>query len=68
MVYDLRCKKCDQVVTVDHPMSEPHPNTHAGCGGSLVRVFFSPRIIYRGDGFYTTDACLTDKPKPEDVE
>ena len=67
MEYVLRCKKCDQAVTVNHPMADPHPRTHKGCGGRLMRTFSTPGIIYRGGGFYTTDACLTDKIDPMDM-
>lgn len=55
MVYTFRCRKCAQDVEVEHKINEPHPKTHKGCGGQLVRKFQAPSVVYKGSGFYTTD-------------
>ncbi len=58
-VYTFRCRKCRQIIEVEHPMTEAHPEVHEGCGGELARVYNSqPNPIYRGAGFYTTEKRL----------
>ena len=66
MQYEFRCHDCGEIFIASHPMGEPHPETHPGCGGTLNRVFVIPGVVYRGGGFYTTDKVLTDKPDPDD--
>lgn len=65
-VYSFRCRKCGEVVEVEHRMTEPHPVVHEGCGGELGRIFDSQaKVIYHAGGFYATDKRLD--PQPEDV-
>ncbi len=66
-VYSFRCRKCGEVVSVEHRMSEPHPTVHAGCGGALGRIFDSQKqVIFHAGGFYATDKRLD--PKESDLE
>ena len=55
MKYQMRCTECKAEIIVEHPMQDPHPATHEGCGGKLVRVFVDVGVVYKGDGFYSTD-------------
>ena len=63
--YEFTCTKCLERVSVIHGMSEPHPDFHDNCGGSLLRNFTVPAMIYRAGGFQTTDSRLT--PDPDDI-
>ncbi len=63
--YTFQCEDCKEIVAVEHRMTEPHPEMHAGCGGRLHRIFDSqPTPIYRGAGFYTTEKRL-DTPEAD---
>ena len=58
-IYTFRCRKCAEMIEVEHSMSEPHPTTHEGCGGEMAHVFDSQAdVIYKSGGFYTTDRRL----------
>jgi putative FmdB family regulatory protein len=65
-VYTFRCQKCDAQIEVEHGFSEPHPTRHKGCRGALKRLFVSPEIVYKVQGFYSVDKRLDTRP--EDAE
>lgn len=54
--YEYACEDCQQVTEAyqsftDAPLTEcPH------CGGTLKRVFHPVGIMFKGTGFYSTDA------------
>jgi putative FmdB family regulatory protein len=58
MIYIFRCRKCGEVKEYELGMDDPRP-TGCSCGGTLVRKFTSPNVVYRGSGFYNTDKRLT---------
>jgi len=63
-VYTFRCRKCRAEIAVEHPISEPHPVQHAGCGGELGRVFDSQAgVVYRTSGFTKVDQRLEANPR-----
>jgi predicted nucleic acid-binding Zn ribbon protein len=64
MQYRFRCT-CGKMVTVDHSIYAPHPETHKGCGGKLTRLFEPAAIHYRGSGFFSTDSVLQDATEDE---
>jgi len=65
MIYEFICRECSARVVIDHPLTQAHPRTHAGCGGRLRRSFTAPNIVYRGSGFFTTDKALYPKEEIE---
>jgi putative FmdB family regulatory protein len=54
--YDYRCRQCGTTYEVIHPMTEQGPTTCERCGGELRRVLHPAGIIFKGSGFYKTDA------------
>jgi predicted nucleic acid-binding Zn ribbon protein len=61
-VYTFRCRKCQQEnIQIEHKIYEPHPTRHKGCGGFLVRTVSPIEVVYKGDGFYSTEKRL-DEP------
>ena len=63
-VYNFRCRRCEEVVAVEHAMTEPHPTHHEGCGGELARIFDSQAlVVYKTTGFVTTDSRFASDPK-----
>ncbi len=49
--YEFMCRKCG--VKVESQRSEPPACPE--CGSSLYRVYFVPAVIFKGDGFYSTE-------------
>jgi predicted nucleic acid-binding Zn ribbon protein len=65
MIYHFTCLDCKQRVSVNHPMSAPHPEFHAECGGRLARIYLPVNIVYHGSGYYSTDKVLGTPTKDE---
>ena len=56
-IYEYECAKCGYRFEVrqhfnDDPIAKCQ---HDGCKGPVHRVFSPPTIIFKGNGFYTTD-------------
>jgi putative FmdB family regulatory protein len=53
--YEYKCKKCDRNFEVVHGIDD---NVEAceSCGGEVRRVFHPVGIVFKGSGFYATDA------------
>ena len=54
--YDYQCRSCGSVTEVIHSMLEEGPSACERCGGELRRVLYPAGIIFKGSGFYRTDA------------
>jgi putative FmdB family regulatory protein len=54
--YDYRCRSCGTTYEVIHSMLEDGPTTCERCGGELRRILYPTGIIFKGSGFYKTDA------------
>lgn len=54
--YEYTCKKCGESLEVFQSFSEKPLKKHADCGGELVKVFHARGILFKGSGFYATDA------------
>ena len=49
--YDFKCETCNSVVELQDPTA-----LRCGtCGNTMVRIWTSPGIQFKGSGFYTTD-------------
>tara|TARA_B110000444_G_C18779591_1_gene566739 strand:+ start:221 stop:487 length:267 start_codon:yes stop_codon:yes gene_type:complete len=62
--YDYRCKECDNRYELFLPISrrDEKVGSHCElekCNGVIARVFKSPRFVFIGDGFDSTN--LTDQ-------
>ena len=58
--YDYRCKKCDKRFSLFLPMGRRNEAVgktceEKGCNGKNTRVFKSPRFVFVGDGFDSTN-------------
>ena len=56
-VYEYKCGLCETLFTVRHSNYEP-PDIKPcpKCKGKSKRVFSIPSVIYKAEGFYTTDS------------
>ena len=55
-LYDYKCKHCNHIFEVEHPMSE-RPKIHCPqCHQEAQRLISSPAIKFKGNGFYNTDS------------
>lgn len=52
-VYEYVCERCEHVFTTDSHIARICPR----CGKSNMvrRLWSAPGVIYKGDGFYSTD-------------
>ena len=53
--YDYRCKACSHKFEVKRSFSDDSPVHCPQCGDEAQRLFSSPTILLKGQGFYTTD-------------
>lgn len=54
--YEYKCTKCEEMFEVFQKMSAEPLKTCAVCGGDLVKLISGGLgIIFKGNGFYTTD-------------
>lgn len=61
--YDYQCRSCGTVTEVIHSMLEEGPSVCELCGGELRRVLHPAGIIFKGSGFYRTDARKADSAR-----
>ena len=53
--YEYKCKKCDKKFEVVHGINDSVDSCES-CGGEVRRVFHPVGIVFKGSGFYATDA------------
>ena len=54
--YEYACTQCGQRVEVVQSFSDAPLETCDKCGGRLRRVFHPVGVLFKGSGFYSTDA------------
>ncbi|HEY6628754.1 MAG TPA: FmdB family zinc ribbon protein [Acidimicrobiia bacterium] len=54
--YEYVCKSCGATVEKVQSFSDKPLRRHETCGGDLQKVFHARGIVFKGPGFYTTDA------------
>lgn len=54
--YEYVCKQCGENFDVFQSFSDKPLRKHDACGGELQKVFHARGIVFRGSGFYATDA------------
>lgn len=55
-IYEYKCKQCNKT-KIDSKNAEDRddlPNC-SDCGSLMKRLYGSPAVSFRGNGFYTTD-------------
>ncbi len=54
--YEYVCKSCGDTIEVVQSFSEKPLRRHDTCGGDLQKVFHARGVVFKGSGFYSTDA------------
>jgi putative FmdB family regulatory protein len=54
--YEYVCKSCGATVEKVQSFSDKPLRRHETCGGDLQKVFHARGIVFKGPGFYSTDA------------
>ena len=54
--YEYICKNCGENFEVFQSFSDKPLKKHKVCGGELKKVFHARGIVFKGSGFYATDA------------
>jgi putative FmdB family regulatory protein len=54
--YEYVCKSCGATVEKVQSFSDKPLRRHEQCGGDLQKVFHARGIVFKGPGFYSTDA------------
>ncbi len=54
-IYEYRCKKCNNQIEVFQKLNDKPPTKCKKCGGKLEKMFSSPAIQFKGEGWYVTD-------------
>lgn len=54
--YEYVCKSCGDTIEKVQSFSEKPLRRHEKCGGDLQKVFHARGVVFKGPGFYSTDA------------
>ena len=60
--YEYVCKSCGDTIEVVQSFSDKPLRRHATCGGDLQKVFHARGVVFKGSGFYSTDARAAKAP------
>jgi putative FmdB family regulatory protein len=50
-LYDYRCPKCEDIVSVSHPMDKSPVVACESCSEVRVKVFSAPAVTFKGTGW-----------------
>lgn len=66
--YEYICDRCGELLEVFQSFNSKPLKKHETCGGKLTKVLHARGIVFKGSGFYATDArekkAATTKPAP----
>tara|TARA_B100000029_G_scaffold513294_1_gene612373 strand:+ start:5670 stop:5957 length:288 start_codon:yes stop_codon:yes gene_type:complete len=54
-IYDYKCSKCENRFTLRQGFDANTISECTKCGGDSTRVIHAPQIVYKADGFYSTE-------------
>lgn len=57
--YEYVCKSCGDTIEKVQSFSEKPLRRHEKCGGDLQKVFHARGVVFKGPGFYSTDARVS---------
>lgn len=66
--YGYKCEKCKKRIEVVQKMTDSPLKRCSSCKGKLVRVLFPAGVIYKADGFYTTETRKQKEQKEKKAE
>ncbi len=66
--YEYTCLACDARFELVQRVEESEHTRCVDCGGDVRKVIFSPGVIYKGTGFYTTDYVRSTSTPPTSSE
>lgn len=55
MIYEYKCKECDNIFQLSHGMNEIIDAKCPSCNASANKRFTTSKPIFKGNGFYITD-------------
>ncbi len=68
-VYEYACTSCGERTEARQSFDDPPLETCARCGGKLRKLYSPVGVVFKGSGFYSTDAkgsSSKGSDKPED--
>ena len=65
--YQYRCSSCSRELEVVQKFTDPALTQCPSCDGALRKVFSAVGVVFKGSGFYTTDARGKRFGAPDDV-
>jgi putative FmdB family regulatory protein len=54
-LYDYACPNCEHRFELKQSFRDPVTTACPRCGAESRRVIHAPQVVYKGDGFYTSD-------------
>ena len=72
-IYEYACTSCGERTEAKQGFDDPPLEDCPYCGGKLRKLFSPVGIVFKGSGFYSTDAKTkakggTDKGKPSETK
>ncbi|HLF42377.1 MAG TPA: FmdB family zinc ribbon protein [Acidimicrobiia bacterium] len=64
--YEYVCKSCGDTFEKVQSFSEKPLRRHEKCGGDLQKVFHARGVVFKGPGFYSTDARASSRSSKKD--
>ena len=64
--YEYVCKSCGNTFEKVQSFSEKPLRRHEKCGGDLQKVFHARGVVFKGPGFYSTDARASSRSSKKD--
>lgn len=56
MIYEYECPGGDETIQIERSINDPEKDYRClTCGATLRRIYNTPVITFKGNGFYSTD-------------
>jgi len=63
-IYEYACTSCGERTEAKQSFTDPPLEECPVCGGKLRKLYSPVGIVFKGSGFYSTDAKKAKKPAP----
>ena len=57
-IYEYKCKDCGYQFEIKQRITEDALTECPKCGGRIERMIFGAGIVFKGNGYYTTDYVM----------